>query len=124
MGNTRTLLCFLDVDNSEGRREKGNGTKEKEQNRKVGQPTIGKNNLRERKEKQSRLEMCIDVEYVQKKCTRTYIAAISRIFLFLNFRTRVRSRVLILRNVANREKERTQDDRYELHHCGNSTEQR
>jgi hypothetical protein len=27
MGNTRTLLCFLDVDNSEGRREKGNGTK-------------------------------------------------------------------------------------------------
>lgn len=46
---------------------KGNGTKEKEQNRKVGQPTIGKNNPRERKEKQSRLEMCIDVEYVQKK---------------------------------------------------------
>lgn len=73
MGNTRTLLCFLDVDNSEGRREKGNGTKEKEQNRKVGQPTNGKNNPRERKEKQSRLEMCIDVEYVQKKMhTNTY----------------------------------------------------
>jgi hypothetical protein len=37
MGNTRTLLFFLDdVDNSEGRTEKGNGTKGKEQNRKGG----------------------------------------------------------------------------------------
>ena len=48
--------------------------------------------------------MCIDVEYVQKKCTRTHTAAISIISFFLNFRTRARSRVLVLRNVANKEK--------------------
>jgi hypothetical protein len=73
MGNTRTLLCFLDVDNSEGRREKGNGTKGEEQKQKRRATNHWKNNLRERKEKQSRLEMCIDVEYVQKKMhTNTY----------------------------------------------------
>ncbi len=74
MGNTRTLLCFLDVDNSEGRREKGNGTKGEEQKtEKEGKPTIGKNNPREKKKKQSCLEMCIDVEYVQKIMhTNTY----------------------------------------------------
>lgn len=74
MGNTRTLLCFLDVDSSEGRREKGNETKEKEQNRNIGQATIGKNMLKERKKKQSRLEMYIDVQYVQKMHTNTYIS--------------------------------------------------
>jgi hypothetical protein len=52
---------------------KGTELKEKSKNRKGGQPTIGKNNLRERKKKQSRLEMCIDVEYVQKIMhTNTY----------------------------------------------------
>jgi hypothetical protein len=56
MENTRTPLCFLNID----RRE-----------REGGQVTIGKNILAEREEKQSRLEMCIDVEYVQKKCTHT-----------------------------------------------------
>jgi hypothetical protein len=57
MENTRTLLCFLSIDNSEGSesREKG------------GQATNGKYILAERKEKQSRLGMCVVIEYVQKK---------------------------------------------------------
>jgi hypothetical protein len=76
MENTRTLLCFLNIDRRERERE-------------GGQTTIGKNILAERKEKQSRLEMCTDVEYVQKKCTHT--AAIFIYSLFLNFRTRARS---------------------------------
>lgn len=85
-----SMLIVVKEEEREREREKGNETEEKEQNRNIGQATIGKNKLKERKKKQSRLEMYIDVQYVQKKCTRTYIAAISRIAFFLNFRTRVR----------------------------------
>jgi hypothetical protein len=49
MENTRTLLCFLNIDNSEGSesREKG------------GQATIGKYILAERKEKQKVVWKCV-----------------------------------------------------------------
>ena len=66
--------------------------------------------------------MCIDVEHVQKRCTRTNTTARTHYdFLFLNFRTRAdarsfaRSRVLVLRNIANRVKERTHNEIYGLH---------
>jgi hypothetical protein len=83
MENTRTRLCFLNIDSSEGKGREKEGE----------QPFIGKNILAERKEKQSRLEMCVDVEYVQKKCTHihTHTAAIFIYSLFLNFRMHARS---------------------------------
>jgi len=62
MENTRTRLCFLNIDSSEGKGREKEGE----------QPFIGKNILAERKEKQSRLEMCVDVEYVQKKNAHIY----------------------------------------------------
>ncbi len=71
------------------------------------QPSIGKKNiLAEREEKQSRLEMCVDVEYVQKKCTHIHTAAAAALFIYslgLNFRMHARS-FLPLRNIANKEK--------------------
>ncbi len=73
MENTRTHLCFLNIDSSEGKGREKEGK----------QPFIGKNILAERKEKQSRLEMCVDVEYVQKKMhTYTHTQQPSSYILF------------------------------------------
>ncbi len=77
-----------------------------EREKKGGQATIGKNILVERKEKQSRLEMYVDVEYVQKKCTHTHSSYL-HIFSFLELphaRPLVYFHTLSLRNVANKEK--------------------
>jgi hypothetical protein len=98
MENTRTRLCFLNIDSSEGKGREKEGE----------QLFIGKNILAERKEKQSRLEMCVDVEYVQKKCTHIHThSSHLHIFSFLELphaRPLVYIHTLPLRNVANKEK--------------------
>jgi hypothetical protein len=71
MENTRTRS--LSVDNSEGRerereRERSRGERAKQKRRATNHRK--KSVLAERKEKQSRLEMCADVEYVQKMHTQ------------------------------------------------------
>jgi hypothetical protein len=77
MENTRTLLCFLSIDNSEGReREKGNGIVEKRR------ATNHQKKYSRRKKRETKLSG--DVEYVQKMHTYTYTAAIFMYSLFLN----------------------------------------
>jgi hypothetical protein len=111
MENTRTRS--LSVDNSEGRereREKGNGVEEKEQNRKGGQPTIGKKcSSRKKRETKSSGNVCRC-----RICTKNaHTAAIFIYSPFLNFRTRARSFVCMRsRYETSRMRKRTDAQRY------------